>query len=771
MSNTRLIKILDILSYVFILATVVLVPLVIDKNLVNFYILPKQYIFMGLLLFNILFFIIKITLSRRFHYRQSVLDIPLLILLVVALLSSLFSNSLYNSFLGRNEYFLLNFVFLLFAILFYFILINSIDSYQRWRTVIDVWLSVGGLTAILFILKTVFSFDLPWVGAVWNVVDGSNTAFGLWMIVIMMLSAGQLMKKGLNISQALFYFFILILSIIPLLAISFKVLWWVVLIGLLLLLLLGVSFVRQVRAGWLSVLFAILVITSIFIIFGSPKSLQSKLPLELSLSFKTSWSVASQTFFSGAKNFLLGSGLGSFSTDFSKYRTNSFNYDSLAWSLRFNHPFNVYLAILAEGGIVLSLGFLIILFLVIGQVLSAWFHKRQVGFLGQTDQVFADEAEHRQTDLDVYLLLIVWLVLWISMAVNFFGPVMWFTWWLVLGLIVSGLHLGGHQVIKFRSWTLEDIPQYNLAFSFSLIVVMAVVVMFGILGIRFYWAEVVYASALSSTDYKLIDSKLQESITLRKNYDIYHVAQAMSYLNQAGQQAKTDKADMQTVANLVAAAVNQARLATQLSPNAVATWENLSVMYENASVLVPEAGSWAIKSLQTAIGLEPSNASLHWRLANNYVVAKDNNKAIEYYKKAIDLKTDYASAYTGLAQVYEINKELDKAIDSYKILVQGGNRNVDILYQYGRLLYNRNKLDDRKDAEQLWLTVIEAQPKHSNTLYSLGLLYEAKNEKEKALQYYYKVKDLNPNNQDLSNKINSLLYIPVQKSTSTASGN
>jgi tetratricopeptide (TPR) repeat protein len=53
--------------------------------------------------------------------------------------------------------------------------------------------------------------------------------------------------------------------------------------------------------------------------------------------------------------------------------------------------------------------------------------------------------------------------------------------------------------------------------------------------------------------------------------------------------------------------------------------------------------------------------------------------------------------------------------------------------------------------------VLELQPNYSNALYSIGLLYETRGDKATALKYYYKVKDLNPNNQDILNKIKSLM--------------
>ena len=751
--NQGLLKLLDKLSYLLILLTVIFVPLFMDKNLLNPYVIAKQYVFVGLVLLNLLVFSMKIILSKRISYRLSMLDVPLLVFLLAGLVSSLFSVNLYDSFLGREEYFVLNFIFLLFSVLFYFFIVNTLDTPQRWRGTLDAILAVGGAASALFILKVLFNLNLPLVGSVLNVVDGTNSSFGLWMIIIFILAAGSLMKKSIAVSKALFYLFIMILAAVPLLVMGFAFLWWIMLIGLILLLLLGVSFLQEVRLGWLSVLFAILIVSCIFILFGSPKSLQSVFPGEVSLDTKPSWFITKNVLFSGAKDFLVGSGLGTFAVDFSKFRTTEFNYDKVAWSLRFNTPLNSFFAILSEGGVLLGLGFIFIFLFVLGHVFTTWFKAR-----GASQGISLSlTLTKNNIRLDVFLAVIVWVLMWVGMMTSFYSTSLWVFWWLLLGMIISGLSLLGHNVVKEKNWTLEETPQYKLAFSFSVIVVMAAVVMVGVLGTRFYLADRTFSSALASTDYAVTQSKLQKALSLHGNSDIYHTAMAHAYLVRAAQLAQESKPDVQAVTDLLAQAVNEAKTATDISPNAVVIWQNLATIYENAAALVPEARDWSIKSLNRANELEPSNPVILWSLGNDYVLQNNFAKAIEYYQKSINLKKDYVAAYVSLTGAYESNKETDKAIETYRNLLPLGQNNSEILFNFGRLLYNRGQKDDKDNAEQLWLQAVKIQPNYSNALYSLGLLYETRGNKTAALQYYYKVKDLNPNNKDVTAKIKSLV--------------
>lgn len=761
--SAKLAKAFDIASLVLLLLSTLAVPLFLDKNLANFYILPKQYAFIALILLNILVFATKSIFSKKIVFKYSVLDVPILVFLLVAIISSLLSVSISNSFLGRSEYFTVSFVFLLFLAIFYFLVVNYFNTKVRWRGVLDLLLLAGVISQILFFVKAVFKISLPLVGDVFNVVEMSNSAFGLWTIAMFVISAGLLIKKDAAVGRALAHFVAMVLCLAVLLVIGFPILWWLLLAGLILLLLLGVSFIQEARIWWLSILFALLILVAVFGIFGSPQSLQAGLPAEVSLSWKSSWSITSGTIFSGVKNFLLGSGLGSFGVDFSKFRPADFNYNNLAWSLRFNQPLNSLLALLSEGGFALLLVVVFIILFVLGHVFQSWNRFRNVGKKRVLTSIGI--AEQSEFKMEVFLLVAVWLIMLGGMAFIFYGPALWWLWWLVLGLIITGLHLLGHEnVVKEKQWALEDTPQYNLAFSFALIVVMAVVIIVGIIGVRVYWAERVYASALQTNDYKIMENKISRAISLFGSYDIYHVALARVYLLQAMQLSQNQpQSQITAISQLVANAVSQARQATDLSPNQAMTWENLTTMYENAAVLVPGARDWAVKSLEKAVELEPTNAVFYWRLGNNYSLSNNAEKAIEMYKKSIELKSDYVGAYISLANVYEQGKKIDEAIEQYKTILPAILNNPEALFNYGRLLYNRRQKDDVANAEQLWLEAERLQSNYSNALYSLGLLYENKGDRSKALEYYYKVKDLNPDNNQIVAKIKSLIGEPEPK--------
>jgi tetratricopeptide (TPR) repeat protein len=213
---------------------------------------------------------------------------------------------------------------------------------------------------------------------------------------------------------------------------------------------------------------------------------------------------------------------------------------------------------------------------------------------------------------------------------------------------------------------------------------------------------------------------------------------------------------VQAITDLMAKAINEAKIATDLSPQSALLWENLATMYENVSALIPDGREWAIKTLQKVIELEPTNPVHYWRLGNNYTAQAKWEEAGKNYQKAIDLKSDYYAAFVALANVYEQNQKNDQAIGLYEKLIADRQTNAEILYNYGRLLYNRNNTGDRDLAQKIWLTVLQQQPNYSNVLYSLGFLYETRGDRNTALQYYERVLELNPNNNNIVKKVESL---------------
>jgi hypothetical protein len=246
------------------------------------------------------------------------------------------------------------------------------------------------------------------------------------------------------------------------------------LVSLLLLLLLGIGFIREARLAALSVLFALLILVIIFIAFDTPRSFQYVMPIETILSFKSSWVITSQTLVSGAKNLFLGSGPGSFAADFSQFRSRDFNADPVAWTIRFNAPFSTFFALLAEGGLLLAIifGFLTVSFA--GHALSGWLRIRLEGSAASMNALI-EKTRGLIAHWETFLVVISWFTLTVGAAIIFYGPVLWWLWWTMLALAMSGLIFIQPRLTSTKKMTIANTPEYNLSFSFIVIVLMAVI--------------------------------------------------------------------------------------------------------------------------------------------------------------------------------------------------------------------------------------------------------------------------------------------------------
>lgn len=759
MENSRIVRYLETASYIVVLLAVLVTPFYIDGNSLNFFNLPKQAVFMGLTLLAFVLWAVKALVNKQVTFYQSIIDKPAILLIVVLGFSAFFSSIRSNSFLGRSDYFILSFTLLLTLVLFTWNLLQSTTSISKWQNLVNTLVIAGGLSATLFLSKALFGFN-PFIGkfqGIWNTIDITNANFGVWLLIIFLLSAGQLIKKDLGQGRLMLNLFVSLVAFLGLMVLGFSTLWWMLLAGLVLLLVVGVSFMRDARFVWMSVLFVLLIADIAFLVFGGPKFIQANLPAEIALNNQPSWVIVSNNLFSGIKDFVIGSGPGTFNIIFSKFREASFNYDQNAMVMRFNYPSNSAFAILGENGLIFSLAFVFIVLLVVAHLYSSWKKTREsVVENALPEEEVINLSNHSQA-LETFLVSVPWLVMTGGMGFFFYTFTLWWMWWVLLGIIIVGFALFNADAIKSHLIEFDTSPEKRMSFSFVLVASIAAALAFGLWNGRFYLADRIFAKALAKGDFQSVEAEMLKALKFNDRMDIYHAAFAQVYLNEAVRLSKEEKPDMSKVSAAVGLAVNEARRATDISPNSVGLWENLTTMYENASVLVPEAQEWALKSIGRARELEPTNAVLPFRLGNTQSRAQKWEDAIKAYEEAIELKKDYVAAYAALANSYEQNKNIDKAISTFETLVQAAPANPEVLYNYGRLIYNRNKNDDRANAEKLWLAIVEKNPNFSNALYSLGLINELRGNNPVALQYYYKVKELNPENKDITEKIEKLV--------------
>lgn len=719
--------------------------------------LNKYFFFYICIFLALLSWISRGVILKIFVFKRTPLDIPLLVLWAVTFITSIVSRDRYVSFFGDFSLMSINFLNITAFVIFYFLLVQEVGKIKGVLNFIHTFFISGFLTTLFFILRA---------GGLWtatygflpqfNTLNISNGLFGIFLIILCLLSLAVLAVKKQNLGSDVLMFLVFFASLAGVVMIGFKILWIILTVALILLIVFLVSHTNEVRTVWTSVAFALFVAGILFVLLGVPQFLTAKLPLEVSLGPSTSYGMFKDTITYNARYFLFGSGPSTFAYDFSQFRPSGLN-NNFAWNVRFRQPYSSAMEWGMSTGILGILSFLVILLMGIGLIINTWLkqvvinRKKKVGLISISSL--------QDSPLVFWGLTAGWLTLVFAFFVVNFGAAVWLLFWLFLGLMIrAAAHLSKGELPE-TTISLKTTPQYGIVTSFAFILVFTGILVLGIYLGRFYTAEVVYAQALtkSTSGQAGLDriAQLQKSLQYNPNRVPFYLTIAESFLIKAQEVASTTK-DVNQVAQLVSAAVNAAKAASDKSPQSVATWESLATMYANARGVAPEANNWLISSLERAIILEPTNPTFYIGLGNAKLLERRYSEAKDDFEKAVGFKPDMLQGYVLLAATYEAQNNIDKAIETMERGLPIGRNDATYVFQTGRYYFNRHKDNDWPLTELAWRRAIALNPNYSDALFALALLYERTSNKSPALQLYKRVLELNPGNAQVRSRVESL---------------
>ncbi|MBU4421895.1 tetratricopeptide repeat protein [Candidatus Parcubacteria bacterium] len=727
----------------------------------------KQFLLYFLVILGIIAWVIKGIITKKLVIRRTPLDIPLLLIIATMLIASIASKNRYLSFWGDFGMLGDSFVSFIFYILFYFLVLNNVESVKKVVRIIIVLAVSGVLSSLYFIGQSLGILPLSGLPVPrWTASSDLPTHFGYYITVVMILVLSLVMAKmrGFFNKKNIFGLIAVLIFLAALVVLGFKSVWLIVAVSIFLLLVFALSRIEEVEVPWVSLSFGILVISILFIILGSPAFLTANLPTEVSLSPGVSWNVTTSALSENLKNFLFGSGPATFVYDFSAFRPEAFN-SNFAWSLRFNRPYSAIIGILSTNGLLGTIAWISLFLVALGTFFVMWFVKN-IKIKKKTIDKLSDLIHLGDGDGDAFAhtlyagLMTGWLTLLISMFFITFTTVHWVLFFLCLALtFLLGMDFSKKESNTF-TLSLKTLPQYTLISSFIYILVFALIIVLVIFLGRFYAGEVYKAQAIKYTtvgNHTQAATVMFKAVSLNPSYSKYYLDLASAYIGMAVVASQNETPDPQRIANLVASAVNQAREATRLSPNDAASWDFLATMYATARPLSQNANSFAISALEQAIKLEKTNPRLYLDLGRAKVLQKDYSGAREALEKAVTLKPDYVLGYNVIAQLDEIEGKENEAIEHMSVAAALSPNDPVLIYNLGRLYYNRAKQDDLVRAEQLFLRAAALNENYADALWSLGVLYERQGKTSQALQLYRRVETLNPGNQDVKQKIQRLI--------------
>lgn len=593
-------------------------PLLFTTLTTDNFVIPKQALLIGVSLLIFILFGAKTLADKEVTIRRTPYDTPIIIFLAIIFLGSILSPNRAES--------LTAFVSLLFASSLYFLFTNTIRTPKSLILVIVSYLSGAFLSSILFALNFSKIYVFP-------------TSIAKSQIFTPL---GSLLDLAIYASTAL----VLLLYLFFYWKNSEKI-------------------KLKKLPGRSQVILGVFVIKALilFIVVGlaiySLLKLQNPLILPFDTGFQVSFATISQDTQRWVLNFLLGSGFGTFASDFSRFKLAVFN-QSPYWNLTFFRSSSFVLELLATTGVLGLLSYLYLGY----KVLKTKPLFLPVVFFFLLSFVLPFSA------ISVALLFIL---LGIYGALRGLSDKRFFDVQLALVTLKSGLvAVSQNDKREVKRGLSKLLP------STIFIIILVIVAFLGTLSGKYVLANKIFQDSLvAAGNNKGSDAynKQSEALNLAPYNDAYqrvfsqtNIALANSLSSSTPKGASPSAQTQQTIYTLIQQAINSARTATTLSPNTSANWQNLSGIYRSLIGFGKNADQFAVLAMQQAVALDPTNPQEYLNLGGLYYQLSVYDKAADQFRTAINLKQDFANAYYNLAHALQQQGDLKGALAQLQIV-------------------------------------------------------------------------------------------------------
>lgn len=744
-------------SISFILKGAILfLPLFFLPWTAEFFEFNKQFLLRLIMPLALFLWLTRQAISGELKIKINPLNTPIVIFLALTGLSAIFSLDIFSSFFGSDGRFSDAWLGLLSLAIFYWLLTNAglADSAEKIFVLLKLFFYSAGVVAIISLLA-MFGVIQSLIADPSNILaslsfnpaGGSFLSLAVFLAVMAVSTAGFLFNGALKKLERLIFSAGLILFLMVLALVNFYLSWIILALGAAFLIIFYFFERRRAPRGTsdghglaYDLLIPIALMLAAILMLALPNINPAKiilgrgLPGEARLDYKTAVLITKSAIY---KNPILGSGPAAFSRDFSLYRPAEFNQKDY-WQIRFDKSYSHFLEILAAAGLPAGLSYFLIISLIIyiNIILLIKYLKSREPILSAGDYNL------------ITAVFTAFILLFFSQLFFPANTVLNFSFWFFLALSAAFWQNYNQPIFKEKTINLNKTAALSRLSLIILFLLGALWLTLASFEVKFFAAEIAAARVSGR------EANLLLAVKLNPNRENYHIKLAEFYLNRARLEAA--KAPGEKDNNFIQADISRSiatgRRAVSAAPGSVKAQETLAMIYRDVRPLTIGSEIWAARFFANALALEPTNPILAAELAKAYLNNNDAAKAEEYYLKALELKPDYYEAKFGLAKAYLKNKKDNQALNLLNELA-AEVIDSEIFYELGRYYYNHGEADKAIDRFKL---VLSLAPKHSNSLYSLAVAYEAKGEIEEALKYYNQVLELNPGNREVSKKIKDL---------------
>lgn len=680
-----------------------------------------------------------------------------LAVLVVVLISSLFSGSIWNSLfgqLGQTD----TFFFYLYVFLIMFMIPIVFNSTKRILNLYKILIIPMGLLAIFHFIRLFFGASFLSFGYFPSITDnllGKWNDLGIFFGLGVVLSLATLELFALkNVYKYILYVSLAVLMVL-LAVVNFTAIWYV--LGVISIIFFVHSLftarsnvVKKTDQVALSVApLVIFLISTVFIIAGARigdkvSSYLNITQVDVVPTWQATTGIAKGVVMSGSPiRFVFGAGPNRFVNEWNLFKPSAVN-SSIYW----NTDFNSGVGLIPSSAITTGL---------LG--LLAW-----IVFLGLFVYVgFRSILSYEGDDTKKYIIMssfFVALYLWVLNIFYVPSLVIIVLTFLFSGVFVSSLYVSG--LMKFTKLEYFKNPKIGFASVFALIMIF----IFGlalIYTIATKFVAVAYYNrglvAINQNDLDLGEQNIKSALSF-DNSDLYMRAVAQIYLVRLNLLVSGDNSSVsvdklkEKFSVISSTALSAAQIATSLDGSNYQNWLTMGDVW---SALVPfkfeKSYDNALVAYQKALNYNPQNPYVYLQLAKLDTVQKDAVKAKGDLVKAFNLKRDYTDAYLFLAQLQMNEGDVKAATDSLVNATISSPSDYGIFFQLGALRYE-NK--DYKNAVDSFEKAVILNNQYSNAKYFLGLSYYQVGRTSDAIAQFEDLQKLNPGNQEIITILNNL---------------
>lgn len=597
--------ILLILGVVFLGFPLLVIPFTTDP-----FILPKQILLAASVLISLVLFGAKMISEGKVRLKRTPFDLPLFLFTLFVFLSAIFAVNRFDS--------LISFIPLLFAVLAYFLIVNVAKDPSSVLFLLFSLVLGAALVSFLTLLSFFKIYFLPFPFA-----QSQNFS-----------PLGSLLDQSLYLALVFF-----LASYLAFPAIKT-----------------GVIKLKTLTASVLAVIILAGLVFSLYQL-APPVAGQRPLILPFETGFQTAMAAISQDTGRVATGFFLGSGFGTYATDFTRFKQAVFNQNPTLWSLTFVRSSSFVLELLATTGV---LGLLAYLFLIVRIFKTGIFAPLVLAIAASFVLPFGFIA---------YTLLFLFLGLFIASSdEKFFEVELHF-----VAFKKGFIPISTSPVLADEISSAQYLSRF-LPVSFFVLTALFV----GFLGfyiVRYIASDVIFQNSLvAASQNKGLDTYNNQvnAIKIFPYRDVYYrvysqtnLALANSLASQQPKNASPSSQIQQTSYTLIQQSINSARTAVALSPQTVSNWQNLSSIYRSLIGFGQNAENFAVLTNQQAILLDPNNPQEYINLGGIFYQLGQWDNAQRQFQIAVNLKPDFANAYYNLGHALESKGELQNALVQY----------------------------------------------------------------------------------------------------------